>query len=396
MVRGGEKMANMTLNESIHSPEDSRESNYSSILNKSLRVFFKDAVRVTVKNPAQAYFFFRTLKWQRKAAGLRASWKRQGIHVPPILIFSITDKCNLNCKGCYHHALRHSLETELSDAELKSIVAEARDMGISFHIIAGGEPLTRKELLPITSAFPDIIFFIFTNGLLINDEMIKQLKKQRNVVPILSLEGFEKDTDERRGKGVYRHLQDTMKKLKSHGVFFGTSMTVTSTNFNTMTDEKYVRHLFDNGCRLFFFAEYTPVSEGTEGWVITEEQRAELADLVESFRSRFSSLFISVPGDEEQFGGCLSAGRGFIHISSEGNVEPCPFAPYSDSNLREVSLKQALQSDLLRRIRENNELSVEGHGGCVLWEERQWIQSLITGKTKEQEEARNLVTVDAV
>jgi len=141
-------MVNRTLNESIQAPEDNGESNYSIILNKSLKVFFKDAVRVTVTNPAQAYFFFRTLKWQRKAAGVRDFWKRQGIHVPPILIFSITDKCNLNCKGCYHHALRQASKTELSDAELKSIVAEARDMGISFHIIAGGEPLMRRSFYP--------------------------------------------------------------------------------------------------------------------------------------------------------------------------------------------------------------------------------------------------------
>jgi MoaA/NifB/PqqE/SkfB family radical SAM enzyme len=86
-----------------------------------------------------------------------------------------------------------------------------------------------------------------------------------------------------------------------------------------------------------------------------------------------------VPGDEEEIGGCLSAGKGFIHISADGNVEPCPFAPYSDTNLRESSLREALQSEFLREIRENHERLSEAEGGCALWVERAWVRSLLHG-----------------
>jgi MoaA/NifB/PqqE/SkfB family radical SAM enzyme len=99
---------------------------------------------------------------------------------------------------------------------------------------------------------------------------------------------------------------------------------------------------------------------------------------MDSLRRRNRVLFVAVPGDEKQFGGCLAAGKGFVHISAEGNVEACPFAPYSDSNLRNMSLREALQSRLLKAIRDNQESLQEGQGGCALWDRREWVQSLCT------------------
>ena len=89
------------------------------VLNDSLSVFFKDALRVAVTDPAQAYHFLRTLRWQQKAAKIRAAWEQQGVHVPPMLIFSITSRCNLHCKGCYHRALRPAAQAEMDAAKMK-------------------------------------------------------------------------------------------------------------------------------------------------------------------------------------------------------------------------------------------------------------------------------------
>jgi MoaA/NifB/PqqE/SkfB family radical SAM enzyme len=125
------------------------------------------------------------------------------------------------------------------------------------------------------------------------------------------------------------------------------------------------------------FVEYSPVKEGTEGWVITEEQRANLLTTLESFRKDIGGVFVTFPGDEKQFGGCLSAGRGFIHVSSSGDLEPCPFAPFSDSNVRDMTLKDALQSQFLKAIRNNHEEMMETDGGCAVWKKREWVQSLI-------------------
>ena len=177
--------------------------------------------------------------------------------------------------------------------------------------------------------------------------------------------------------GIYAKLEHTVKKLQKKNIFWGTSLTVTRMNLATLTDEKFIQNLYQLGCRLFFFAEYTPTAAGTEEWVISEEQRAQLSRQVAVFREKFAALFVSVPGDEDEFGGCLAAGRGFIHVSAEGKVEPCPFVPYSDASLKDMSLKEALQSNLLKQIREHSDELEEGPGGCALWDKKDWINSIL-------------------
>jgi MoaA/NifB/PqqE/SkfB family radical SAM enzyme len=151
-------------------------------------------------------------------------------------------------------------------------------------------------------------------------------------------------------------------------------------------DESFVKQLVNSGCKLFMLVEYTPITKGTEDWVLTEAQRSRVVKIRNRFRSEFPAIFIALPWDEEEIGGCLSAGRGFVHISAEGNVEPCPFVPYSDTNLKNVSLKEALNSKMLRTIRENHLQLREIHG-CALWAEREWIQSL--AKTSEAAPSKN-------
>ncbi len=123
------------------------------------------------------------------------------------------------------------------------------------------------------------------------------------------------------------------------------------------------------------------MTEGTEDWVISERQRDEMTVKMAGFRDKFPALFVAVPGDEKDFGGCLAAGRGFVHVSADGNVEPCPFVPYSDTNLRMVPLKDALQSKFLATVRHSSG-RFEGEGGCGLWKERTWLESLLPPSDK--------------
>lgn len=209
---------------------------FQKLLNNSLRVFFKDALRVAFTNPSQAYFFFQTLRRQQKETRVREKWELQGIRVPPIMIFSITDRCNLHCKGCYNQALRQSPQTEMSEEKLRSIFDEAVELGISFIVLGGGEPLMRREILDITMNYPEIVFLLFTNGLLIDEDVVARLNKQKNLVPIISLEGYQADTDDRRGIGVYDRLLHIVEKIKSTGLFWGTSLTMTRTNYATLSE----------------------------------------------------------------------------------------------------------------------------------------------------------------
>lgn len=356
-----------------------KNGKYVLPLNKALRIFFKDAVTVSVKNPSQALFFFQTVRNQQRASRIRAKYAKEGLQVPPIMIMSITNRCNLHCKGCYHQALRDVTKAEMSEEKLRSVIREAHDLGTSFMVLAGGEPLVRRDILDITRDFPDIIFLMFTNGLLITDDIAARFKAQKNIVPMISIEGDEQETDDRRGAGVSERLQGVIERVKKQEVFFGTSITVTRNNLETVMSDEYIRSLTAAGCKFIIFVEYTPISPDTEDWTITAEQRAEMSKTVKGFRTKYSALFVSVPGYEQEFGGCLSAGRGFIHISAEGDVEPCPFAPYSDSNVREQSLQEALQSRLLRAIRESEELGKESGGACALFGKAEWIR----GKREE-------------
>lgn len=359
----------------------SEGQDYIALMNQSIKGLFRDALRIVWKRPALGWFVWRTIRNQKRAARRREQWEKNGVHVPPFMIASITHQCNLHCKGCYARAQRRNTASEMSEEQLRKLVREGRELGISLMLIAGGEPLVRPEILQIAGEARDVIFPIFTNGMLITQEMISQMRRQKNVIPVLSLEGYGEETDERRGQGVFEQLEKVTSWLKTADVFFGVSLTLTRENYNALTGDRFVQNLLNAGCKLFFFVEYVPVQAGTEELVLTDEQRVGVLAVMDRLRSTYRGLFIAFPGDEEAFGGCLSAGRGFVHVSPEGNLEPCPFAPYSDTNLREMSLKDALESRFLREIRNNHELLSETEGGCALWVKREWVQRLLQSTT---------------
>ncbi len=350
-------------------------------LNQGLRVFFSEFVRVSLRHPAQALFYGRTVRWQVQAARRRSAAARQGLDVPPIAIFSITNACNLACKGCYHRALhsRPNGSRELDAADIRRLLAEAQELGVSFFVIAGGEPLTRPEIVDIAAEFPRIIFLLVTNGILLDSPLIARLARQRNTVPVLSMEGDRAQTDGRRGDGMHQRLRSRMAELARRHLFYSLSCTVSRENFDTVTDPAFIEEAVRTGCRLFLLLEYTPIAEGTDDWMLTAGQREAMRGLVAGMRKRFPAVFIAVPWDEEDVGGCLAAGRGFVHISAEGRVEPCPFAPYSDSNLAEMPLRQALASPFLRRLREEHGRFEDTTQGCSLWRERDRVRALLDG-----------------
>jgi len=345
--------------------------------NLLMKNFFQDTLKIAFKNIGMDCLISKTIRNQDNAITKRLSWEKQGLHVPPFMIVSITNRCNLKCRGCYFYAQSRVMMKEMSGEMFDSILDEARELGISIIFIAGGEPLIRKDLLKITEKYPDIIFLLFSNGLLVNNEVVEVLKKQKHVIPIISLEGYEYETDKRRGLGIFERLMQIIEAMKNKKVFFGISLTVTRNNFKVIFNDEYIKQFVNLGCKIFFFVEYIPVRKGTEELVMTDNQESEISNLIASFSLKYPALFIAFPEEEKKFGGCLSARRGLIHISHEGAVEPCPFVPYSDVDLNHLSLKEALRSSkLLRRIRDNHDKLGPAQNGCILWENREWISSL--------------------
>ena len=367
-------MGSPEVTDSIQGQQSCRE------FDRSIAGFFRDAVRISRSDPKTALFFAKTAVNQRRAAKRRADWERRGVHVPPVMIVSVTRSCNLHCAGCFVHAHGRPVGKEMNESELRSVVAQADELGISMIALAGGEPLTRPEILDITKEHPEIVFLLITNGSLLRDEVLSRLEAQRNVIPLLSLEGFEGETDDRRGAGVYRQARNAMEQMRERRMFFGTSVMVTRRNFPLTTSRAFARDLVRQGCRLFFYVDYVPIEPGTEHLIPSETQSRSESLTMSLFRKEFPGLFVAASAGEQTLGGCMAAGRGFVHVSAEGGLEPCPFSPFSDTNLREVSLREALQSSFLRGIRESGEHLSESEGGCALWSKRGWVQSLLTGE----------------
>jgi MoaA/NifB/PqqE/SkfB family radical SAM enzyme len=176
---------------------------------------------------------------------------------------------------------------------------------------------------------------------------------------------------------VYRLGMMAMERMQERHMFFGTSLMVTRRNFGLVTSRTFVRDLMKRGSRLFFYVDYVPIEPGTEHLVPSQIQMNNEALSLALLRREYPALFLASSGMEHRFGGCMAAGKAFVHVSAEGDLEPCPFSPYSDTNLREVPMRDALRSRFLRQIRESDEHLSEHGGGCALWTRREWLQSLL-------------------
>jgi MoaA/NifB/PqqE/SkfB family radical SAM enzyme len=349
------------------------EISYRQTFNRKYRELFYNAWKISRFSPVQGAHWLRTLSRQKKMEARRHAQENEGLMIPPVMIFSVTSRCNLACKGCYASKRLGSDLSELSMDRITTLFQEASDLGIGVIMIAGGEPLMRPEILWAASEHRNIIFPIFTNGMLLNRSTISYFKLHQNLLPVLSIEGSRYYTDTRRGSGVYSRLIQNLEQLKQTRRMPGISVTLTRENFEEVTHPVWMREFVDRGCRLFFLVEYVPQKESDLSLCLSEDQKSKLQSRLELLRKQVPALFVSLPGDEKNYGGCLAAGRGFVHIAADGALEPCPFAPYSDLNISEMSLREALKSPFLAKIRDSFHLLSEAQGGCTLWENREWV-----------------------
>ncbi|MBQ3817153.1 MAG: radical SAM protein, partial [Clostridia bacterium] len=244
---------------------------------------------------------------------------------------------------------------------------------------AGGEPLLRRQVIEAAGEKPNIIFPIFTNGTYIDDSYLRLFDRKRNLIPVLSIEGEREATDARRGQGVYDKLISCMDEFHKRKLFFGASVTVTTENIREVSSNAFIESLVNRGCKLVIFVEFVPVTEDSKDLAPGDAEREYLRKEIARLRQRFKEMvFISFPGDEKSSGGCVAAGRGFFHINSHGFAEPCPFSPYSDINVRDTSLKDAINSKLFRALRDGDILADDHAGGCVLYEKRKQVEALLS------------------
>ena len=362
------------------------------------------------RHPRYLRASFALLRSVKQAKKKRLELMTDGLQVPPFLILSITSKCNLKCKGCFAAAvgniynsnskINYKSKPHLDYSHWHAIIKEAKELGVMGFVIAGGEPFLFPDLLKLCKEFKDRLFIILTNGTNVSQDDFKILKTTSNVAVLVSLEGGSQLTDIRRGAGVYIKALDTLKKLSKYGIPNGISATITRMNYRYWMDEKNIDRLIDLGIRIGVFLEYIPttpdflncqkslfpqiqpndvnewLSDNDHMLMLTSTERLEFRKQIHNYRNKKSIYIIHSPGDEEYFGGCVSAGRGFAHVTPNGDLTPCPVSDITTHNLAKSSLRDGLASRLFCEIRDNEHLlEVEGTP-CALFAHPQEVDAL--------------------
>ncbi len=350
--------------------------NITHQLSTGILCFIKEAVWTLPMQ--QKMKLLKILHNQSRAARIRKDRIQDGaISSPAYLIYSVTNRCNLNCVGCYAKAKEQRESCVMSTEEARCLLGDAANMGIGTVIVVGGEPLMRQDIFDLMAERRDLVFLLFTNGTLLSDAHIQRLKKLPHVVPVISMEGKEVKTDDRRGEGVGQLVDRSMERLKKAKLLYGISLTVDKDNLEHTLAQDFTIKMKDKGCSIIFYIEYVPVAAGTKDKVLDETDREELINKVSAIRNRDGILAVTFPGDEKELGGCLAAGRGFVHVSGNGSVEPCPFSPYSTHNVKD-GLEKVVDSPFFQALREHEHLMEEPEGGgCALFARKEEIEALV-------------------
>jgi MoaA/NifB/PqqE/SkfB family radical SAM enzyme len=272
-----------------------------------------------------------------------------GLWAPTTILMSPTMRCNLTCAGCF--AGEYSPDQDLEPELLQSVVDQGNEMGVYFFTLLGGEPFIYDGLLDLAADNQDCYFQVYTNGTLLDEDVVDQLAELGNIAPMLSLEGDEASTDARRGKGVHRHLMEVMDLLGDRGVLFGYSATVMRSNWRLLLSDEFVDPLVEKGARISWHFLYMPIGRqpSTEP-MLTPEERDEFRLGILRIRDTKAVFPVDFWGDAPFVKGCI-AGKHYMHINSEGWVEPCIFTHFATDNIRETSLADAFNSQYFREIR---------------------------------------------
>jgi MoaA/NifB/PqqE/SkfB family radical SAM enzyme len=275
---------------------------------------------------------------------------REGFYPPRCVSIAPTSRCNLKCPHCSSGGQERE---DLPRDVLLRVIREARDeMGVHFFILTGGEPFCYGGLLETIESFPDCYFQVFTNGTLLDDGKVTRLAKSGNAIIMLSIEGTEVETDLRRKRGTFRTVEESMRLLAGAGVLFGYSVMATSGNCDYITSEEFVEWAIGRGCLLGYYFHYMPVGGDPDiSLMPSPEQRDMCRKRVYRLRNSKPIILIDVINDGPLTGGCTSSGRHYVHILSSGDVTPCVYSNFSTSNVKNVSLTEALGSPFLSTLR---------------------------------------------
>ena len=278
--------------------------------------------------------------------------KKEGIPCPATIVISPTMRCNLRCIGCY--AGDYSKKDDLPIEYVDKVITEAKEMGTCFFVISGGEAFVRDDMLDIYKKHNDVSFMIYTNGTFIDRDMAFKLQKLGNVAPAISVEGFEKETDARRGKGTWKKIMQAMDNCREARIVYGFSATPTRYNTEVIYSNELMKLLTEEkGCIFGWYFTYIPIGRNPDVSLMqTPEQRLYGWRRVNYLRNTYPVFIGDFWNDGMHVNGCIAGGRLYLHINVKGDYEPCVFTHCATHNVRNATLREALTSPIFKKIRE--------------------------------------------
>ena len=303
--------------------------------------------------------------------------KKYDCNIPWAILLDPTSACNLHCTGCW--AAEYGNRLNLSFDEIDDIIRQGKEMGVYMYIYTGGEPLVRKaDIIRLCEKHDDCIFLCFTNGTLIDEQFANDMLRVQNFVPAISLEGFEEPTDSRRGQGVYNKVIRAMDLLREKKLVYGISSCYTSVNYDSITSEEYFDMLIEKGAYFIWYFHYMPVGNDAVPELMPKpEQRETVYRRIRDLRVRKPLFAMDFQNDAEFVGGCIAGGRRYFHINANGDMDPCVFVHYSDSNIREKSLLEGLRSPLFQAYHDGQPFNENMFQPCPMLENPQKLRGMI-------------------
>ncbi len=282
---------------------------------------------------------------------VRANREKYDCNFPYIILLDPTSACNRRCKGCWSAEYGHRYS--LTFDEMASVVEQGTALGTHLYMMTGGEPLLRKDdIFKLCALHPDCMFLCYTNATLVDDDFCNRMNELGNLTLAVSLEGTEETNDGRRGDGSYETTMHAMDLLSKHRCLYGVSVCYTRDNVDQVTDPAFIALLLSKGAKFGLYFNYMPVGQNAVPDLIpTPAQREHMYRWLREMRDAKTGkpfFVMDFQNDAEYVGGCIAGGRNYFHINSAGDIEPCVFIHYADSNIRTHTLLEALQRPLFQ------------------------------------------------
>ncbi|MCR4694432.1 MAG: radical SAM protein [Pseudobutyrivibrio sp.] len=311
---------------------------------------------------------------------IRANREKYGCNIPWLILFDPTMACNMHCVGCWSGTYGH--KANLSYEDMDKIVTEGKELGAHLYMMTGGEPMVRKaDILKLCEKHNDCFFVAYSNSTLIDEELCQKIVKLGNLSFMLSIEGTPETNDKRRGDGHYDAVMKAMDLLKKYGIVYGTSICYTRDNIDAVTNDDFFRFLASKGAHYGFYFHYMPVGNNAVPTLMpTVEQRKEMINRIRRIRTTECDIEffpMDFQNDGEFVGGCIAGGRNYFHINSNGDAEPCVFIHYSDSNIKDKSILEILQSPLFMKYHEGQPFNRNHLRPCPMLENPDLLRRMV-------------------